>query len=115
MRIERMTSRNQRRQRDNVRFADAFFTLAGFRPVSACREALPHDFLSRSIPAPAVLVARVGNRLQPRTRNALERQIASAKDGGDWTYERLIELRGFGMFCLIDVMQALQQLERESS
>jgi hypothetical protein len=103
-----MTSRSERRQRDNARFADAFFALSGFRPVSACREALPRDFLCRSIPAPAVLVAHIGHRLQPRTRNALERQVSNAKAGGDWTYERLIGLRGFGMFCLIDLMRALQ-------
>jgi hypothetical protein len=109
MRAERPISRSERRQRDSVRFADMFFALAGSRPVSACREALPRDFLTCSIPSPAALVARFGDRLQPRTRNALERHMPNPKDSEGWTYDRLLALRGFGMFCLIDVMQALRE------
>ena len=107
MNSEKPISRSDRRERDTARFAEVFCQLTGFRPVSACREALPRDFLARSIPSPAELVAQFGSRLQQRTRNALERYAGSARDAEGWTYGRLIELRGFGMFCLIDVMQAL--------
>jgi hypothetical protein len=108
MDTEKALSRSERRAQDTARFAEVFCELTGFRPVSPCREALPRDFLARSIPAPAELVAQFGTRLQQRTRNALERHGGSASDAEGWTYGRLIELRGFGMFCLIDVMQALR-------
>jgi len=101
-------SRRDRRSRDAARFAEAFFTLTGSRPASACREALPRDFLVRAIPSPGKILAHFGDRLQPRTSNALRRHVAGSVDREGWTYDRLLELRGFGMFCLLDVMQALR-------
>jgi len=101
--------RREQRAQDTARFADAFFALTGFRPVSAYREFLPPDFLARSIPSPSELVERFGNRLGTRTSNALRQHAPSPTDRQGWTYARLIELRGFGMFCLIDVMQALHE------
>jgi hypothetical protein len=104
---DRSISRHERREQDTAQFAEIFCRLTGFRPVSACREALPRDFLTRTIPSPENLVAQFGDRLQTRTRNALQRYVPRLGETDDWTYGRLIELRGFGMFCLIDVMQAL--------
>ena len=107
MGTDKSISRSERREQDTAHFAEIFARLTGFRPVSACREALPRDFLTRAIPSPEDLVAQFGDRLQTRTRNALQRHVPQPGETDDWTYGRLIELRGFGMFCLIDVMQAL--------
>jgi hypothetical protein len=102
-------NRRERRTRDTARFAEEFFALTGFRPVAAYREFLPPAVLARSIPAPAELVARFGDRLHTRTSNALRQQDPGPTQRQDWTYGSLLELRGFGMFCLLDVMQALHQ------
>jgi hypothetical protein len=107
MGTDRSISRSERREQDTAQFVEIFYRLTGFRPVSACREALPGDFLTRTIPSPEDLVAQFGDRLLTRTRNALQRHVPRPGETDDWTYGRLIELRGFGMFCLIDVMQAL--------
>ena len=102
-------NRREQRARDTARFAEEFFALTGFRPVAAYREFLPPDFLTRSTPSPAELVARFGGRLHTRTSNALRQQDPSLPQRQDWTYGSLLDLRGFGMFCLLDVMQALHQ------
>jgi len=102
-------SRQRRREQDSARFADEFFALTGFHPVAAYREALPREFLAQSIPSPDEILARLGNRLQLRTRNALQRYVVSAVDRAGWTYDRLLDLRGFGLFSLLDVMQALHE------
>jgi hypothetical protein len=100
-------SRTDRRNQDRARFIETFEALTGFRPTSACPEALPNSFLDRAAPTPSELLSRVGNQLEPRTQNALRRQIAGLVDLGPWTFRRLLYVRGFGLFCLIDVMQAL--------
>jgi hypothetical protein len=100
-------SRRQRREQDAARFAEEFFALTGFRPVAAYREALPREFLTQSIPSPDELLARFGDRFQLRTSNALQRYVASTVDRVGWNYDRLLDLRGFGLFSLLDVMQAL--------
>ena len=102
-------SRRQRREQDTARFAEEFFALTGFRPVAAYREALPREFLTQSIPSPDELLARFGDRFQLRTSNALRRHVAGAADRVGWTYDRLLDLRGFGLFSLLDVMQALHE------
>jgi hypothetical protein len=99
--------RREQRARDTTRFAEAFFALTGFRPVSAYREVLPPGFLAHSIPSPGELLARFGDRLHTRTSNSLRQQDPSTAPREDWTFGSLLELRGFGMFCLLDVMQAL--------
>jgi hypothetical protein len=99
--------RREQRERDNARFAEAFFSLTGFRPVAPYREFLPPDLLARSIPSPDELVVRFGDRLHTRTSNALRQQDPNPADRKNWTYGSLLDLRGFGMFCLLDVMQAL--------
>ena len=101
-------NRHEKRARDTARFAEAFFALTGFRPVAAYREFLPPEFLARSIPSPAELVERFGDRLHTRTSNALRQQDPGPAHRGDWTYGSLLELRGFGVFCLLDVMQVLR-------
>jgi hypothetical protein len=104
-------SRSDRRNQDRARFIETFEALTGFHPTSACPEALPNSFLDRATPTPAELLSRVGERLEPRTQNALRRQVAGLVDLGPWTYRRLLYVRGFGLFCLIDVMKALAEAE----
>ena len=101
--------RREQRARDTARFVEAFFALTGLRPAAAYREYLPQDFLARSIPSPGELVARFDDRLHTRTRNALRQQDPGPLHCESWTYGSLLELRGFGMFCLLDVMQALHE------
>ena len=101
--------RREQRARNTARFAEAFFALTGFRPVAAYREFLPRDFLARWIPSPGELVARFGDRLHRRTSNALRQQDPGSPHREVWTYGSLLELRGFGVFCLLDVMQALHE------
>jgi hypothetical protein len=99
--------RREQRAQDTARFVEAFFALTGFRTVAAYREFLPPEFLAQSTPSPGELAARFGSRLHTRTSNALRQQDPGPAHGEGWTYGRLLELRGFGVFCLIDVMQAL--------
>ena len=101
------SKRREQRELDNARFIEAFFALTGFRPAAAYREFLPPDFLARSTPSPSELVERFGNRLGTRTSNALRQQDPGPAFREGWTYGSLLDLRGFGMFCLLDVMQAL--------
>jgi hypothetical protein len=100
--------RRAKRARDTARFAEAFFALTGFRPIAAYREFLPYDFLARSIPSPDELVARFGDRLHTRTSNALRQQDPGSAHREAWTYGKLLDLRGVGVFCLLDVMQVLR-------
>jgi hypothetical protein len=99
--------RREQRELDNARFIEAFFALTGFRPAAAYREFLPPDFLARSTPSPSELVERFGDRLGTRTSNALRQQDPGPAFREGWTYGSLLDLRGFGIFCLLDVMQAL--------
>ena len=99
--------RREQRAKDNARFAEAFFALTGFRPAAAYKEFLPPDLLARSIPSPSELVAQFGDRLQVRSSNALRQHDPDPAHRQNWTFGSLLELRGFGMFCLLDVMQAL--------
>ena len=96
------------RARDTARFAEAFFALTGFRPIAAYKEFLPFDFLASSIPSPGELVARFGDRLHTRTSNALRQQDPGSANREAWTYGKLLDLRGVGVFCLLDVMQVLR-------
>jgi hypothetical protein len=104
----RAAKRREKRARDTARFAETFLALTGFRPAAAYREFLPPELLARSIVSPGELVARLGDRLHTRTSNALQQHDPSPVDREGWTLGRLLDLRGFGVFCLLDVMQALQ-------
>ena len=108
------TTRREKRAKDNSRFAEAFFALTGIRPGAADAGFLPPEFLAQSIPSPAELVARFGRRLHTRTSNALLQYDPIPADQR-WSYGRLLELRGFGVFCLLDVMQALHDSSLEEN
>jgi hypothetical protein len=98
--------RTVRRRADDQRFCKRFGILTGMRAQSAAIEGLPREFLARRVLAPDALLARYGRELENRTRNALYRYEPRAKPA-PWTYGRLLELRGFGVFSLLDVMEVM--------
>jgi len=102
------TTRAARRQSDAERFCKRFAILTGMRAQSADIEGLPREFLARQVLAPDVLIQRYGRELEIRTCNALHRYEPGAKPA-PWTYGRLLEIRGFGVFSLLDVMEVLHR------
>jgi len=100
------SARAMRRQDDTVRFIERFEVLTGFRVHSTSREGLPREFLARTLPAPNVLVEQFGYELEPRTHNALCR-YEPGRQSDRWTYGRLLEIRGFGVFSLLDLLEVL--------
>jgi hypothetical protein len=99
-------ARAARRQADDERFCKRFAILTGMHAKTAATESLPREFLARPVLAPDVLLARYGRELENRTRNALCRYEPGARPA-PWTYGRLLEIRGFGVFSLLDVMEVL--------
>jgi hypothetical protein len=100
--------RSQRRHRDTERFILRFAELTGFRVHSDNVGALPLEFLARKVPSPAALMQAYSCELELRTRNALC-QFDPREREDSWTFGRLLELRGFGVFSLIDLLQALTE------
>ena len=100
------SERTLRRQDDTARFIERFEALTGFRVHSTSREGLPREFLARTVLAPDVLVAEYGYELEPRTHNALCR-YEPGRQADRWTYGRLMEIRGFGVFSLLDLLEVL--------
>jgi hypothetical protein len=65
---------------------------------------LPH----RPAPSPEEILAAL--EVQPRTQNILRRYLADVPPTeGEWTFERLLRIPGFGRRALDDVMAALAQ------
>jgi hypothetical protein len=95
-----------RRQDDTARFIERFEVLTGFRVHSTSLEGLPREFLARTVPAPDVLVGQYGYELEPRTHNALCR-YEPGRQSDRWTFGRLLEIRGFGVFSLLDLLEVL--------
>ena len=100
------SERTLRRQDDTARFIERFEALTGFRVHSTSREGLPREFLARTVPAPDLLVQEYGYELEPRTHNALCR-YEPGRQTDRWTYGRLLEIRGFGVFSLLDLLEVL--------
>jgi hypothetical protein len=100
------SARAMRRQDDTVRFIERFEMLTGFRVHSTSREGLPREFLARTVPTPDVLVRQYGYELEPRTHNALCR-YEPGRQSDRWTFGRLLEIRGFGVFSLLDLLEVL--------
>jgi hypothetical protein len=98
--------RTARRRDDTARFIDRFFVLTGFRVNSTSVEGLPREFLARTVASPDVLVRMFGYELEPRTYNALCR-FEPGRPGERWTYGRLLQIRGFGVFSLLDLLEIL--------
>ena len=103
------SARAMRRQDDTARFIERFEVLTGFRVHSTSREGLPREFLARTVPTPDVLVRLYGYELEPRTHNALCR-YEPGRQSDRWPFGRLLEIRGFGVFSLLDLLEVLAKL-----
>jgi hypothetical protein len=99
------STRALRRHIDTNRFIERFEVLTGIRLRSTSIEGLPREFLGQSVPSPDVLARTYGYDLEPRTHNALCRFEPGR--GNAWTYGRLLEIRGFGVFCLLDLLEVM--------
>jgi hypothetical protein len=95
-----------RRRDDAQRFIQRFGELTGLQAQSASIEGLPRQFLARQVPAPKELLDRHGPDLEARTYNALCRYEPGRADQ-PWTFGRLLEIRGFGVFSLIDLLEVM--------
>jgi len=56
------------------------------------------------VESPDILVRRYGDEVEPRTHNALCRFEPGRREDR-WTYRRLLEIRGFGVFSLLDLLE----------
>jgi len=103
------------RRRDDVsRFVSRFKELTGFEIHSTSVEGLPREFLAKIAPSPDYLVRRFNYQLEPRTQNALQRHDPGRWPSAPWTFGRLLEIRGFGVFSLIDVLEILAKHAAEN-
>lgn len=99
--------RNSTRRRDDTaRFIERFEALTGHRVNSTSAEGLPREFLARAVQTPDILVEQYGYELEPRTHNALCR-YEPGRHADHWTFGRLLEIRGFGVFSLLDLLEVL--------
>jgi hypothetical protein len=74
------------------------------RATRALAAEIPH----RTAPSPEEILAAL--EVQPRTQNILRRYLAEAPaTEGEWTFERLLTIPGFGRRALDDVMSALAE------
>jgi len=73
---------------------------------SASIEGLPREFLATAVSPPNFLVEQYGYELEPRTRNALCR-YEPGRHNEPWNFGRLLEIRGFGLFSLLDLLEVL--------
>jgi len=95
-----------RRRDDTARFIERFEALTGHRVNSTSSEGLPREFLGRVVQTPDFLVEQYGYELEPRTHNALCR-YEPGRHADHWTFGRLLEIRGFGVFSLLDLLEVL--------
>ena len=101
-----VSTRARRRREDTAHFIERFAALTGCQVRSTSAETLPREFLARTVQAPEVLVKQYGFELEPRTQNALCRyEPGSPLD--PWTFGRLLKIRGFGVFSLLDLLEVL--------
>jgi hypothetical protein len=89
-----------------ARFIERFHSLTGLQASSDSALALPREFLTRPVRPPAALVRDYGGELQLRTRNALSR-FEPGRPEVPWTFGRLLEIRGFGVFSLLDLLEVM--------
>jgi hypothetical protein len=98
--------RVSRHRVDATRFMERFAALTGLRASSDSAPSLPRDFLSRPVASPEVLLREYGDELELRTRNALCR-FEPVRPHERWTFGRLLEIRGFGVFSLLDLLEVM--------
>jgi hypothetical protein len=103
---EQPSPRSERRRDDTSRFIERFEALTGYHVHSTSAEGLPREFLARAVQTPDMLVHEYGYELEPRTHNALCR-FEPGRHADHWTFGRLLEIRGFGVFSLLDLLEVL--------
>jgi hypothetical protein len=103
-----VAKRQLRRHDDTTLFVERFASLTGFHVHSTSIECLPREFLARPVESPDLIVRRFGYELEARTRNALCR-FEPLKPHEHWTFGRLLEIRGFGVFSLLDLLEVLHR------
>lgn len=101
-------ARGVRRLAEAERFCKRFARLTGMRARSPDTEGLPREFLARQVFSPEMLLQRYGRELETRTCNALHR-YEPGPTRAPWTYGRLLEIRGFGVFSLLDLLEVLHR------
>jgi hypothetical protein len=101
-----MPARATRRRADTARFIERFEILTGLHVGSDSTQALPREFLARPVRPPDTLLREYGHLLELRTRNALHR-FEPGRLHEEWTFGRLLEIRGFGVFSLLDLLEAM--------
>ena len=101
-----VASRTARRRKDTAPFIERFEALTGFRVGSDSTQTLPREFLARPVPSPETLLREYGHELELRTRNALCR-FEPGRPHERWTFGRLLRIRGFGVFSLLDLLEVL--------
>jgi hypothetical protein len=108
---DHQSARAVRRREDITRFLERFEVLTGMRAHSASVQGLPPEFIAREVPEPKLLLERYAQKLEPRTYNALCR-YEPGREARPWTFARLLDVRGFGLFCLLDLLEVLPEQER---
>jgi hypothetical protein len=103
---ESPADKSGRRRDDTARFIERFEVLTGYRVNSTSAEGLPREFLARTVETPDLLVQQYGYEVEPRTHNALCR-YEPGRNADHWTFGRLLEIRGFGVFSLLDLLEVL--------
>lgn len=105
-RIVPLPTRTSRSRDDTPRFVARLASLTGIRVRSTNAASLPRELLGQAVPDPGVLVRTYGGELEPRTHNALC-QCDPGLPGESWTLGRLLAIRGFGVFSLLDLLEVL--------
>jgi hypothetical protein len=104
--IESLCVRPSAEHRDSgVHFVRRFEALTGIRIRKAAVAAIPRPFLGRPVDGPEELAQRYCYELQPRTYNALRQHGKLSRQ--PWTFGRLLEIRGFGLYSLLDLLEVL--------
>ncbi len=103
---EATSPRTRRRRDDTARFIERFEAVTGYRLRSTNAEGLPRQLLAHPVPPPDTLVEHYGFELEPRTQNALCR-FEPGRQSEPWTIGRLLKIRGFGVFSLVDLLEVL--------
>ncbi len=62
----------------------------------------PIGFLVQSAPSPTQIIGRMP--IRPRTHNVLRRFLDTGSPRGRWTYGRLLQIPGFGLYGVVDVL-----------
>ena len=101
-----MSSQQSRHRIDATRFIERFEALTGLRASSDSAYALPREFLLSPVAPPETLLREYGPELELRTRNALCRCEPGRPDER-WTFGRLLEIRGLGVFSLLNLLEVM--------